>query len=165
MHSATRSNHNLLQALHVAVIARAHDAVRTLITAGFPLDVKNSRGWYALDEAISLGDRTAVETLFVAQKEAFKALLKEKKLQLTETLRTMPDCTMQVKWELGSPLFGVILRRMAPHDTYTIWKYKSLLRVDGSLMGIKDAQGMEDDDDTQVRRSAVSIHTSCVMQS
>lgn len=130
----------------MAVIARAHNAIRTLIATGFPLDHKNARGWYALDEAISLGDRTAVELLFVAQKEAFKALLKEKKVQLMETMRTMPDCTLQVKWELGSALFGPIVRRVAPHDTYTIYKYKSLLRVDGSLMGIKDAQGLEEDD-------------------
>lgn len=137
--------------LHVAVIAGAHDAIRTLVAAGFPLEQKNARGWYALDEAISLGDRTAVELLFVAQKEAFKALLKQKKVQLMETLHTMPDCTLQVKWELGSPLFGLILRRVAPHDTYTIYKYKSMLRVDGSLMGIKDAQGLEEgDDDAQV---------------
>lgn len=129
----------------MAVIASAYDAIRTLIAAGFPLDLKNQRGWYALDEAISLSNRTAVELLFVAQKEAFKTLLKEKKLQLMETMRTMPDCTMQVRWELGSPLFGIILRRLAPHDTYTVWKYKSFLRVDGALMGIKDAQGMEDD--------------------
>ncbi len=53
----------------------------------------------------------------------------------------------QIKWELGSPLFGILLRRMAPHDTYTIWKYKSLLRVDGSLMGIQDNGGRWSDDD------------------
>jgi hypothetical protein len=27
---------------------------------------------------------------------------------------------MQLKWELGSPLFGLILRRYAPHDTYEV---------------------------------------------
>ena len=25
---------------------------------------------------------------------------------------------MQLKWELGSPVFGLLLRRYAPHDTY-----------------------------------------------
>lgn len=28
----------------------------------------------------------------------------------------------QLRWELGSPLFGLLLRRYAPDDTYTIWK-------------------------------------------
>ena len=27
---------------------------------------------------------------------------------------------MQLKWELGSPLFGLILRRYAPHDIYEV---------------------------------------------
>ena len=27
-------------------------------------------------------------------------------------------CWVQLKWELGSPVLGLILRRYAPHDTY-----------------------------------------------
>ena len=27
---------------------------------------------------------------------------------------------LQLKWELGSPIFGLILRRYAPHDTYEV---------------------------------------------
>lgn len=34
------------------------------------------------------------------------------------------------------PGLGVLLRRYAPHDTYTIWKVGDKLRVDGSLMGL-----------------------------
>lgn len=28
----------------------------------------------------------------------------------------------QLRWELGSPLFGLLLRHYAPDDTYTMWK-------------------------------------------
>lgn len=34
------------------------------------------------------------------------------------------------------PGLGLLLRKYAPHDTYTIWKVGNKLRVDGSLMGI-----------------------------
>ena len=29
-------------------------------------------------------------------------------------------CCVQLKWELGSPLFGLLLRRYAPHDIYEV---------------------------------------------
>lgn len=34
----------------------------------------------------------------------------------------------QLRWELGSPVFGMLLRRYAPHDTYEVrpWQHKSI---------------------------------------
>ena len=32
-------------------------------------------------------------------------------------LISCPACP-QIQWELGSPLFGFLLRKYAPHDTY-----------------------------------------------
>ena len=66
---------------------------------------------------------------------------------------------LQLRWELGSPLFGLLLRRCMPSDTYFLWKVRrrrrcrcllaapqaqsrcrsqegTRLRVDGSLMGL-----------------------------
>lgn len=43
-----------------------------------------------------------------------------------------------MSWELGSNLFGYLLRQYAPSDTYTIYKYGNRIRVDGSLMGLDD---------------------------
>lgn len=31
----------------------------------------------------------------------------------------MGEC-LQLKWELGSPVFGMLLRTVAPHDTYEV---------------------------------------------
>ena len=33
-----------------------------------------------------------------------------------------PTCLSQLRWELGSPLFGLLLRHYAPDDTYQLWK-------------------------------------------
>ena len=32
----------------------------------------------------------------------------------------------QLRWELGSPVFGLLLRRYAPHDTYEVRAWQHL---------------------------------------
>lgn len=44
----------------------------------------------------------------------------------------------QISWELGSSMFGYLLRRYAPSDTYEVWKLGNAVRVDGTLMGVED---------------------------
>lgn len=54
-----------------------------------------------------------------------RAAVKAKKSALLALLRCgMPDFTLQLKWELASGMPGVsgLLRRYAPHDTYSLWK-------------------------------------------
>ena len=50
--------------------------------------------------------------------------MKAKRAALLATMRTMPDYTMRLSWRMGSsvPGLGLLLRRYAPADTYTIWK-------------------------------------------
>ena len=42
----------------------------------------------------------------------------------------------QLRWELGSPLFGLLLKSFAPDDCYHLTKRGTQLRVDGTLMGL-----------------------------
>lgn len=44
---------------------------------------------------------------------------------------------LQLNWQLGSPVLGVVLRKWAPHDTYKIWKRGAQIRVDGTLLGME----------------------------
>lgn len=44
---------------------------------------------------------------------------------------------LKVNWHFGSPVIGYLLKKLAPHDTYKIWKKGMMLRVDGTLMGIE----------------------------
>lgn len=71
--------------------------------------------------------------------------MKGKKAALLATLGELPDFSLQLAWELGSsvPGIGLLLRRYAPHDTYSIWKVGRCLRVDGTLMGIDESGGGE----------------------
>jgi hypothetical protein len=43
-----------------------------------------------------------------------------------------------MSWSLGSSVFGLLLRKYAPNDTYEVWKLGNCVRVDGTLMGIDD---------------------------
>lgn len=45
---------------------------------------------------------------------------------------------LQLKWELGSAYFGLLLRKVAPHDTYEVWKKGTRIRVDGTLKGVDE---------------------------
>ncbi|BDA42329.1 Ankyrin repeat domain-containing protein 13B [Coccomyxa sp. Obi] len=127
--------------MHVAVLRQQHEVVQALLEFGFPLAVKNSRRWEPIDEAISLRDRAMVKLLLAAEYAAFKAEQKAKRAALLQTMQDLDDFTFKLKWELGSPLFGLILRRYAPHDTYEVWKKGTYMRVDGSLQGVDDKAG------------------------
>ena len=48
------------QVLHVATLRQHAVVVRSLIGGGFPVMKQNSRGWMALDEAVSLKDSELV---------------------------------------------------------------------------------------------------------
>eukprot|EP00775_Hariotina_reticulata_P002921 gene2921-3208_t len=125
-------------ALHVAALRGSTTAVQVLLEAGLPAASRNSRGWTALDEALAA---KALATARLLQQKLLadaKAELKQKRAQLLESMKAMPDYSLQLQWQLGSsvPGLGLLLRRYAPHDTYTIWKAGDRLRVDGTLMGL-----------------------------
>jgi len=61
---------------------------------------------------------------------------KARRSRLVAAMSKLPDFSMQLQWALGSPLFGIILRRYAPCDTYSLTKVGHALRIDGSLRGV-----------------------------
>eukprot|EP00899_Mesostigma_viride_P011640 jgi/Mesvir1/20477/Mv12364-RA.2 len=130
------------QPLHVAVLRGNLDAARTLLEKGFPVSTKNVSGWVALDEAITMADAPMVRLLLEYEQASHKQLFKQKKPELLASLANMPDFRMQIKWEFGSPVFGKLLHRFAPHDEYTVWKKGTSLRVDGTLMGLNDTMSL-----------------------
>ena len=58
-------------------------------------------------------------------------------MQLSVTFLALSHA-VQMSWELGSNYFGYLLRRVAPNDTYDVYKWGNRIRVDGTLMGIDD---------------------------
>ncbi len=124
--------------LHVAVLARSTDAVELLLkTAGMSVEqTKNLRKWNPLDEAIALKDPSMVKILLEQLRLEVKKERKARKPRLLKVMNEMPDFSFEIKWSLGSPLFGWLLKKYAPSDTYLMFKVGSRLRIDGSLRGI-----------------------------
>lgn len=125
-------------ALHVAVLRHQYEAINMLLDGGLPPDVKNQRQWNPVDEAVALGDAAAAKLLYSRLLAAAKIAKRAKKEQLVGIMQQLPDFKMQLRWELGSPLFGLLLRHYAPDDTYSVYKVGKLLRVDGTLMGMDE---------------------------
>lgn len=123
--------------LHCAVINASYQAISVLLAAGASPDALNDAKWTPLDDAIALKDIKSTKLLLTAHRLEVKKERKAMKARLQPRLQEMQDFRMQLRWELGSPLFGIILRRYAPDDTYTIYKKGLKLRVDGSLRGIE----------------------------
>lgn len=67
------------------------------------------------------------QVLHTAVLAAARLEMKAKRRQLLEAMRRMPDYTMAITWRLGSPVpvLGMLLRRYAPADTYTLWKVRA----------------------------------------
>ena len=87
--------------------------------------------------ALHLGDRRLVKTLFKKQIDRSKRDFERKKPVLLATLQSLPDFRMKIHWEFGSMVFGPMLRRYAPSDTYEVTKRGSQLRMDGTLKGVE----------------------------
>lgn len=51
-------------------------------------------------------------------------------------MRKIPDFTFEMNWECDSKIIPFV-KKFAPSDTYTIYKYGDSLRIDLSLLGWK----------------------------
>lgn len=67
-----------------------------LLETGFPNDLKNARRWEALDEAVALRDFELTRILLEQSHKAVKSLIKSKKGDLLQTLRSIDDVSFKV---------------------------------------------------------------------
>ena len=84
------------QVLHLAVLRRNKLMVQALLEAGFPSDLKNARRWEPLDEAVALRDFELSRILLEQSHRAVKSLIKSKKGDLLQTLRSLDDVSFKV---------------------------------------------------------------------
>lgn len=142
---------------HVATMRTSRDClllvIDSMVAAGASLGAPNSAGWTMLEESIDRGQLSIARALFDAT-EAQGAVAPRTdsrrgrqggaglggpaplKAQILSALAGMPDFSLRLKWKLGSPLLGLILRKALPSDTYHIWKCGDRLRIDGTLVGL-----------------------------
>ena len=56
---------------------------------------------------------------------------------LFNVLNSLKDFYVEIKWEFESSLIPLV-GKIAPSDTFKIWKYKNSIRMDYSIVGYKN---------------------------
>ncbi|XP_059439906.1 uncharacterized protein LOC132172424 [Corylus avellana] len=120
--------------LHLAV--RLNDAVsaRALALAGADVSLQNSAGWNPLQEA--LVRRTSDIALILLRQHHRSAWSKWRRRlpRVIAVLRRMRDFYMEISFHFESSVIPFV-GKIAPSDTYKIWKRDGNLRADTSLAG------------------------------
>eukprot|EP00249_Psilotum_nudum_P016142 c25677_g3_i1 orf=528-2423(+) len=120
--------------LHLAVRLGDADAVEMLMAAGADWSLQNEQGWSALQEAVC----TKKEAIAILISRYYQPMAWAKWCRrlprITATMRRMRDFYMEITFNFESSVVPFI-GRIAPSDTYKIWKRGSCLRADMTLAG------------------------------
>ncbi|KAG6532235.1 ankyrin repeat domain-containing protein 13C-like [Zingiber officinale] len=134
-------------ALHLAVRLDRTSAVAALANAGADPSLQNAAGWTALQEALCLRRRRLALMLLRHHRRSAWAKFRRRLPPLLVALRRVSDFYLELEFHFESPLLP-FLPRVAPSDTYRIWKRATDLRADTSLAGF---------DGLRIRRSDQSF--------
>ncbi|CAH9122305.1 unnamed protein product [Cuscuta epithymum] len=120
--------------LHLAVKLGDETATDMLMRAGADWSLQNEQGWSALQEAIC----NKVEGVAMIIVRHYQPLAWAKWCRrlprLIETMKRMRDFYMEITFHFESSVIPFI-SRIAPSDTYKIWKRGGNLRADMTLAG------------------------------
>eukprot|EP01018_Ginkgo_biloba_P021254 Gb_33843 [translate_table: standard] len=120
--------------LHVAV--RMGDAMATdmLMAAGADWSLQNEQGWSALQEAVCAREEGIAIIIMRHYQPLAWAKWCRRLPRVVATMRRMRDFYMEITFHFESSVIPFI-GRIAPSDTYKIWKRGSNLRADMTLAG------------------------------
>ncbi|CAN6580070.1 unnamed protein product [Malus baccata var. baccata] len=125
--------------LHLAVKLGDQTAAEMLMVAGADVNLVNKDGWSALQEAICNREE-AIAMIIVSHSRALSWAKWCRRLpRLVGTMRRMRDFYMEITFHFESSVIPFI-SRIAPSDTYKIWKRGANLRADMSLAGYDGLQ-------------------------
>ncbi|KAH7545741.1 hypothetical protein FEM48_Zijuj01G0126000 [Ziziphus jujuba var. spinosa] len=120
--------------LHLAV--RLNDAVaaRSLASAGADVSLQNSAGWNPLQEALCRRSSDIAFILLRLHHRSAWAKWRRRLPRVISVLRRMRDFYMEISFHFESSVIPFV-GKIAPSDTYKIWKRDGNLRADTSLAG------------------------------
>ena len=111
-------------------------AVHFFFEKGANGKLRDGKGWSLMDEAISQQNARLLAIVFDCLNEKKKAKWERQKLSIFNKLRLIPDFSVEMHWECQSS-FIPFLSKIAPNDTFKIYKIGSFLRLDFSLVGFR----------------------------
>ena len=120
--------------LHLAVKLGDERATEMLMIAGADWSLQNEQGWNALQEAICNRQEVIAKTIVRHYQPLAWAKWSRRLPRLVATMRRMRDFYMEITFHFESSVIPFI-SRIAPSDTYSIWKRGANLRADMTLAG------------------------------
>lgn len=129
-----RDNQQRETPLHLAVRINDAFATRTLAVAGADISLQNAAGWNALQEAVCRRCSEIIVILVQHHHIAAWSKWRRRLPRLVAVLRRMRDFYMEISFHFESSIVPFV-GKIAPSDTYKIWKRDGNLRADTSLAG------------------------------
>lgn len=120
--------------LHLAVKLGDTTATEMLMLAGADWSLQNEHGWSALQEAICNREEVIARIIVRHYQPIAWAKWCRRLPRLVGTMRRMRDFYMEITFQFESSVIPFI-SRIAPSDTYKIWKRGANLRADMTLAG------------------------------
>ncbi|XP_077227007.1 uncharacterized protein LOC143860313 [Tasmannia lanceolata] len=120
--------------LHLAVKLGDTTSTELLMVAGADWSLQNEQGWSALQEAICTREEGLAMIIVRHNQTLAWAKWCRRLPRLIGTMRRMRDFYMEITFHFESSVIPFI-SRIAPSDTYKIWKRGSNLRADMTLAG------------------------------
>ncbi|KAI5064445.1 hypothetical protein GOP47_0021115 [Adiantum capillus-veneris] len=120
--------------LHLAVRLGDAASVEMLMAAGADWSLQNEQGWSALQEAVCAREEGIAMIITRYYQPLAWAKWCRRLPRITGTMRRMRDLYMEITFNFESSVIPFI-SRIAPSDTYRIWKRGSNLRADMTLAG------------------------------
>ncbi|XP_011091404.1 uncharacterized protein LOC105171856 [Sesamum indicum] len=120
--------------LHLAVKFGDETAAEMLMLAGADWSLQNEHGWSALQEAICNREEGIAKIIVRHYQPLAWAKWCRRLPRLIGTMRRMRDFYMEITFHFESSVIPFI-SRIAPSDTYKIWKRGANLRADMTLAG------------------------------
>ncbi|KAF9621041.1 hypothetical protein IFM89_015863, partial [Coptis chinensis] len=120
--------------LHLAVRLNDNFSAKSLAAAGADVSLQNAAGWNPLQEAVCRRSSEISLTLLRYHHKSAWAKWRRRLPRLVAVLSRMRDFYMEISFHFESSLVPFV-GKIAPSDTYKIWKRGSDLRADTSLAG------------------------------
>eukprot|EP00250_Pteridium_aquilinum_P011817 c20325_g2_i1 orf=670-2697(+) len=120
--------------LHLAVRMGDVIAAEILMASGSDWSLQNEQGWSALQEAICAHEEAIAMVIMRYYQPMAWAKWCRRLPRVIATMQRMRDFYMEVTFHFESSVIPFI-GRIAPSDTYRIWKRGSNLRADMTLAG------------------------------
>ncbi|XP_062088383.1 uncharacterized protein LOC133794958 [Humulus lupulus] len=120
--------------LHLAVRINDTVAARILANAGADVSLQNAAGWNPLQEAMCRRSNDIALILLRLHHRSAWAKWRRRLPRVIAVLHRMRDFYMEISFHFESSVIPFV-GKIAPSDTYKIWKRDGNLRADTSLAG------------------------------